>query len=112
MNGAVSDAEALEAVTLFPKWKSGTEYEAGKRVRYEGGLYKCLQEHTAQADWTPVAAVSLWARVLAEAPEWEQPGSTEGYATGDRVTHNGKVWESILDNNVWEPGVYGWVETE
>jgi C-terminal processing protease CtpA/Prc len=29
---------------------------------------------------------------------------------GDKVTHNGKVWESIVDNNSWEPGVYGWTE--
>lgn len=29
---------------------------------------------------------------------------------GDKVTHNGKTWTSIVDNNVWEPGVYGWAE--
>jgi hypothetical protein len=27
---------------------------------------------------------------------------------GDRVTHNDQTWESTVDNNVWEPGVYGW----
>lgn len=30
--------------------------------------------------------------------------------TGDKVRHNDKVWISIIDNNVWEPGVYGWNE--
>ena len=40
-------------------------------------------------------------------PEWEQPGSTNGYSKGDKVTHNGKTWESLVDNNVWEPGVIG-----
>ena len=23
---------------------------------------------------------------------------------------NGKTWVSLVDNNVWEPGVYGWTE--
>lgn len=43
-------------------------------------------------------------------PEWEQPGSTNPYAKGDKVMHNGKTWQSTTDNNVWEPGVYGWEE--
>lgn len=30
--------------------------------------------------------------------------------TGDKVAHNGKTWVSDVDNNVWEPGVYGWIE--
>ena len=29
---------------------------------------------------------------------------------GDKVTNNGKTWQSTTDNNVWEPGVYGWEE--
>ena len=43
-------------------------------------------------------------------PEWEQPDSTNPYAKGDKVTHNGKTWVSDIDGNVWEPGVYGWTE--
>ena len=43
---------------------------------------------------------------------WEQPESTNPYMTGDRVTHNGKTWQSTVDNNVWEPGVYGWIEVQ
>ena len=43
-------------------------------------------------------------------PEWEQPDSTNPYSKGDKVTHNGKTWVSDVDNNVWEPGVYGWSE--
>ena len=77
-------------------------------------MYRCLQGHTAQADWTPDAAPSLWAKVLIPdpemIPEWEQPDSTNTYSAGDKVTHNGKTWVSGIDNNVWEPGVYGWTE--
>ena len=77
-------------------------------------MYRCLQAHTAQADWTPDAVPSLWAKVLIPdpdvIPELEQPDSTYPYMIGDRVTHNGVTWESTIDNNVWEPGVYGWTE--
>lgn len=108
----VDDEKALDAVTLFPKWnESGTAYEAGNRVRHDGVLYKCIQSHTSQESWNPVDAVSLWAKVLIPnpdvTPEWEQPNSTNPYMMGDKVTHNGKTWQSVIDNNVWEPGVVG-----
>lgn len=110
----LDDTEALEAPDLFPRWKGDGEYQTSQRVRYEGILYRCLQGHASQPGWTPAAAPSLWARVLIEdpdtVPEWVQPDSTNPYSKGDRVTHNGKVWESTIDGNVWEPGVYGWVE--
>ena len=73
-----------------------------------------LQPHTSQADWLPENTPSLYARVLIPdptvIPEWEQPDSTNPYMKGDKVTHNGKTWESMIDNNVWEPGIYGWIE--
>lgn len=110
----LEDEEALEGVELFPQWDGETVYEAGQRVRYEGILYRCLQSHTAQAGWTPTAAPSLWARVLIEdpntVPEWVQPDSTNPYMKGDRVKHNGRMWVSVLDNNTWVPGEYGWEE--
>lgn len=110
----LEDREALEAPELFRAWNSEDEYQTGMRVRYEGRLYRCLQGHRAQPGWTPAAATSLWARVLVEdenvIPAWVQPDSTNGYSKGDRVSHNAKRWESLLDNNVWEPGVYGWEE--
>ena len=111
---SLDDNEALEGVELYPVWSDGTVYRSGQRIRYEGVLYRCLQSHTAQAAWTPVDAPSLWARVLIEAsdsiPEWVQPQSTNPYGKGDRVTHKGKVWICVVEENVWEPGVYGWEE--
>lgn len=69
-----------------------------------------------QDDWTPDVTPSLFAKVLipdaSVVPEWEQPDSTNPYMTGDKVTHNKKTWVSDVDNNVWEPGVYGWTEVE
>ena len=111
---SLPDETALEVTELFPDWDSAASYEIEQRVRHEGILYRCLQAHTAQETWTPVAAPSLWAKVLIPdenvIPAWEQPDSTNPYQIGDVVTHNGKTWESIVADNVWEPGVYGWVE--
>ena len=109
----LDDTAALEVTELFPTWEDNQAYEVGARVRFEDVLYKCLQSHTSQSTWTPAAAPSLWARVLVpgdDIPEWEQPESTNPYMKGDKVTHNEKTWISIIDNNVWEPGVYGWNE--
>ena len=111
---SVDDTIALEAAELFPKWKEGMVYTAGERLQYDGTLYKVLQAHTSQADWAPDVAVSLFARVLIPDEEtvypWEQPESTNPYMRGDKVLHNGKIWISIIDHNVWEPGVCGWEE--
>lgn len=108
----LSDEEALDGIELFPKWLSnGVEYKVDDRVRYENTLYKCLTAHTSQETWTPEAAPSLWVRVdnpAEEWPEWIQPvGATDAYAAGAKVSHNDKHWVSDVDNNVWEPGVYG-----
>lgn len=111
---SLTDEMAIEIPTLFPKWKIDEPYTVGLRTYYEKVLYKCLQEHTSQVGWEPNNAPSLWAKVLIEdptqIPEWEQPDSTNPYSKGDKVTHNGKTWESEIDGNVWEPGVHGWIE--
>lgn len=77
------DTTALEAVELFPAWKTGTVYTTGRRVRHGGILYTVLQDHTAQDSWTPDAAPSLFAKVLIPdpdiIPDWEQPESTNPY---------------------------------
>lgn len=108
------DEDALEAVQLFPLWKSDVEYTVGQRVRYNEVLYSVLTAHTSQADWTPEAAPSLFAKVLIPdenvIPEWEQPDSTNYYKLGDKVRHNGKIWVSDYEVNTWEPGVFGWTE--
>lgn len=107
----VDDETAVLVPNLFDIWSDSKHYEKDERVIYNGMLYKCLQAHDAQADWNPADAPSLWAKVLpgqsGEIGEWEQPGSTNGYKTGDKVTHNGKTWESTSNNNVWEPGAVG-----
>lgn len=110
----LTDEQAVRVTTIFPAWDASARYAVGDRVRYGGVLYKCLTVHTAQASWKPTDAPSLWAKVLTDPSgkilPWEQPDSTNPYQKGDKVTHNGKTWVSTVDNNVWEPGAYGWDE--
>ena len=111
---SATDEQALSAPVLYPAWRSGAAYVTGQRVLHNAVLYKVLQDHTSQETWTPEAAPSLFAKVLIPdetvIPEWEQPDSTNPYSKCDKVTHNGKTWVSDYDNNVWEPGVFGWSE--
>lgn len=111
----LTDEQAAQTPLLYRAWSGeGESYTVGDRRLYGGALYKCLTAHTSQPDWTPTEAPSLWAKVLiptpGEIPAWQQPDSTNPYAKGDKVTHNGKTWVSTTDGNVWEPGVYGWEE--
>ena len=110
----LDDESALEVPELFPNWKADYAYAVGDRVRYDDVLYKCLIAHTSQNDWIPSDAVSLWAVVLIPdpqvIPDWVQPDSTNPYMIGDKVKHLNRVWVSIVDNNVWEPSIYGWDE--
>lgn len=113
---SLSEEDALEAVQLFPNWRPDAAYLTDDKVQYEGILYKCLQSHVAQEAWTPVAAPSLWAKVLIPdsnvIPEWQQPDSTNAYMRGDRVMFEGEVYESAIDNNIWSPTAYpaGWTK--
>lgn len=109
------DDEQAESVTvLFEEWHSDVAYAVGDRRTFEGLLYRCVQAHTSQADWTPPAVPALWVRTSTEEwPEWIQPtGAQDAYEKGAKVSHNGKHWISDVDSNVWEPGVYGWTEAE
>lgn len=109
---SATDEQALAAPILYPAWKENKEYVSGERVLYNETLYKVLQDHTSQADWTPDAAPSLFAKVIIVdpnvIPEWEKPPNENPFMTGDKVTYEGETWISTIDNNIWEPGVYGW----
>ena len=106
------DEEAETVTALFPDWEDGKAYAVGDRVKYNGLLYRCVQAHTSQADWTPDVVPALWVRTSTEEwPEWVQPtGAHDAYNQGDKVSHNEKHWVSDIDANVYEPGVYGWTE--
>ena len=111
---SLDDTDALDAPVLFPSWAVGVTYAIGDRIEYGGKLYKIIQSHTSQEDWTPDATPALYTEVAkpGEIPVWRQPtGAQDAYMSGDKVhypTAEDAVYVSTVDNNVWEPGVYGW----
>ena len=116
----LDDETAEQNPNVFPKWETEVEYKTDYKIRYNDVVYKVLQDHTSQADWTPDTAVSLYVRVHQqdpedEWPEWVQPtGSHDAYNTGDKVTYEGEHYISLIDNNVWSPADYpqGWEKKE
>lgn len=112
--GTLDEVTASEHAELFAEWAYPVAYTVGQLRRHNGKLYRCVQPHTSQSDWTPDTAASLWsvaADPAEEWPAWSQPvGAHDAYSKDAKVSHNGKHWTSNVDNNVWEPGVYGWTE--
>ena len=122
----LTDDELLSIMDAYPKWQAGkeiTEDDAGNLLyegkpykalylRHEGKLYKVNSAHTTQADWIPGEAHSLYTEVHppGTVPVWYQPESTNPFMEGDLVQwpEGGDIWVSDVDDNVWEPGVYGW----
>ncbi len=113
-SASLSDEEAVEAPALFPSWEVDVSYAVGDRVSYDGKLYKVVQAHTSQADWTPDKTPALYVEVAkpGEIPVWKQPtGAHDAYNTGDKVhypTADDPVYVSTIDANVYAPDVYGW----
>lgn len=111
---SLNDADALEAVELFPVWKSGTEYQINERIRYGEQLYRVVQAHTSQEDWTPDITPALYTEVAEPGtiPVWKQPtGAQDAYMTGDKVhfpAEDDPVYQSTMDYNTYAPNVYGW----
>lgn len=114
LNTVVTDeADALKVSGLFPEWTVGNSYTTGQFANYGYDLYQALQDSTATTEHTPDVATSLWKKVGKPNEDgimpWTQPvGATDAYKAGDKVTHNGHTWQSTANDNVWEPGVYGW----
>lgn len=98
---------------VFTKWTTGVSYSVGVIVRRGNDLYRVVQAHTSQSDWAPELTPALFVAVVppGAAVEWVQPtGAHNAYAAGAVVLYAGKTWTSTVSNNVWKPGVHGWVE--
>ena len=98
---------------LYNPWVYGEKVEIGDRRRdeYNGLLYEV---HSAAGDnlYPPHEVPAVWRRVYEEEwPQWVQPtGAHDAYIFGAKVTWNDIKWISDYDNNIWEPGVYGWTK--
>lgn len=111
---SLTDEDALQAVELFPQWVTDRAYAVDERLQYKNVLYRVVQAHTSQADWTPDITPALFVTVsLDEWPEFVQPtGAHDAYKKGDKVTFEGKHYISLIDANVYSPAAYpaGWQE--
>lgn len=119
---SLDDERAMEVATIYDPWVAGKTYTAGEFVTYGGNsvgdpqLYKVVQAHTSQADWTPNATSSLYTAIgLDDAgyPVWSQPtGAHDAYNKGDIVDYKGTLYQSMIDGNTYSPEAYpaGWSE--
>lgn len=122
----LTEEQKSEIVAQYPKYEVGVAYKAGVVIAYDGMLYEVVQEHTSQADWKPSEVSSLYklflkptievdGETLTVVNDFVQPtGAHDVYKKGDRVTFEGKVYESAIDNNVYSPTAYpaGWTLVE
>lgn len=114
----LTDEKAMEVADLYPEWAAMKAYPENEIVKYgvnadgETQLYKVIQAHTSQADWTPDTAASLYKKIgfTDEGVSiWTQPlGATDAYMKGDVVSFENQLWKSTVDNNVWQPYTPGW----
>lgn len=117
---SLDEDSALEVATVYPEWAEGKSYAAGEYVTYgennvgDPQLYKVLQAHTSQTDWTPDITPSLFSAIGLDAsgyPVWSRPtGAADAYNKGDIVDYDGTLYRSTIDGNVWSPEEYpaGW----
>lgn len=116
----LTDDEAMQISTLYPKYEVGKVYKVNELFIYgenavgDPQLYRVVQEHTSQDDWKPDATASLYSPIgLTEKgyPVWSQPtGAHDAYNTGDIVDYNGTLYKSLIDGNTYSPDAYpaGW----
>ena len=106
----LSDEDALDIAALYPTFvsKIGEQVNAGERLWYDGKLYKVVQSHTIQEDWTPDILPALYTEVsIVEIPEWVQPtGAQDAYNKGDKVTFKGEHYVCQIDGCTWSPEEY------
>jgi hypothetical protein len=111
---AFDDVTITEHPDVFAEWGAMIQYAASVIVWFKGALYRCVQAHYSQDDWTPDSTPALWTRIgdpSEEFPAWSQPiGAHDAYSVGGKVSFDDKHWVSTVDGNVWHPGVYGWSE--
>ena len=116
-SASLSDSQAVGLDALFADWTVGSAYHTGDVVRWKGGLWRALQDSTAQDIYPPDGYVAGWKRIgepdASGVFPWSQPlGATDAYRKGDKVTLDGSTWVSIVEWNVWKPGEYGWEKSD
>ena len=112
----LTDEQAMEISTIYPSYEVGRAYSADELLTYgindvgDPQLYRVIQAHTSQEDWTPDATPALYTPIGLNPqgyPKWSRPtGAHDAYNTGDIVDYNGTLYKSLIDGNVWSPEEY------
>lgn len=111
----LTDDEALEIASVYPKYKIGVAYNVGDFFTYgvngvgDPQLYKVVQAFTSQSDWIPGQILSLCIPIgLTDEgyTKWSQPtGAHDAYNTGDIVDYNGTLYVALRDGVAHSPEV-------
>lgn len=126
LQSEISPDDYADIISVFPEWKTDTNYKAGDVVRYNFSAWEVIQDHTSQEDWSPELAASLFKQVTPKKttdpetgedveiiPDFVKPtGAHDVYMIGDKVQFESKTYESVIDNNTYSPLEYpqGWKE--
>lgn len=75
----LEDEKALEVPALYPLWvdQIGKQVNVGERYAYHRKLWKVLQAHTVQADWTPDVVPALFTQVVVQSPDEPEIGTLD-----------------------------------
>lgn len=118
LEGDLEPGELEALLDVYPAWTEDTEYTIGELCKHNAELYKVNQTHTSQAIYPPGSegVSALYSRGVPDSviPDWVQPeGAHNPYNKGDLVSFDGRIWLSVIDNNVWSPATYpaGWEDS-
>ena len=99
----LDDSEALKAKTLYPHWASDVSYANGTKLQYDKKLWRVVQAHTSQPDWTPDKTPALFERIdETHAGTREDPIPYEGNMIifdGLYYTENGVLYLCTRDSD-------------
>ena len=111
---SLTEDKAMEIAMVFDAWQPGKPYSVDDLVTYgtngvgDPQLYKVVQAHTSQSDWTPDITPSLFTAIGLDDSGyavWSAPtGAHDAYNTGDIVSYNGVLYRSLIPGNTTVPG--------
>lgn len=112
-DGADEKVTVAAIADSVPIWRQPTgahdAYPVKMVVEYQGARWVNLTSANVQKP-----GVSGWRQFSENTSTifaWVQPtGAHDAYRLGAEVTFGGKTWKNTgSDENVWQPGVFGWV---
>ena len=116
----LTDEQAMQIACVYDVYQVNKSYKVDDLFTYgtnsvgDPQLYRVVQAHTSQADWTPNTTPALYTPIGLDDSGydiWSKPtGAHDAYNIGDIVNYNGTLYKSKINGNVWSPDEYpaGW----